>query len=114
MKVYAYLIEIVLLTGGRGLYEGRVEVYYNGQWGTVCDNKFDIRDADVLCKQLGYRSQLEVYGGAHFGQGSGPIWLDNLACTGTEISLLNCSHNGIGIHNCGHNQDAGVTCQGTI
>ena len=47
---------------------------------------------------------------ARFGQGEGPIHLDNLQCTGEEESLLDCRHRGIGIHNCGHNEDASVLC----
>lgn len=44
--------------------------------------------------------------------GSGPIYLDNVGCTGSESSLLECTHNGIGVHNCRHTDDIGVKCQG--
>ena len=49
-------------------------------------------------------------GGAHFGAGSGPIWLDDLACRGTEARLADCSASSIGTHNCNHNEDASVRC----
>ena len=113
MYMYAYFTEHVRLNGGSGPYEGRVEVYNHdhGQWGTVCDDGFDNTDGDVVCKQLGYIGALEIYGAV---PGSGPIWLDNVDCTGTEESLLNCSHNGIGNHNCRHCEDVGVKCQGMI
>ena len=116
MYMYVYYIEHVRLIGGRGPYEGRVEVYDhdNEQWGTVCDDYFDIKDANVVCRQLGYRGALQAYGGAHYGQGSGPIWLDNLACTGTEASLFDCPHSSVGNHNCTHIEDAGALCQGMI
>ena len=109
-----YLIEnndftFIRLTGGRGPSQGRVEVYY-GQWGTVCDNNFDINDANVVCRELGYPEAVRYH---YFGRGRGPIWLDDLACIGTETSLYNCSHNGVSNHNCRHNQDAGVVCQGS-
>ena len=47
---------------------------------------------------------------AHFGQGTGPIWLDDVACTGTEARLIECGARPIGVHNCNHNEDAGTRC----
>ena len=49
---------------------------------------------------------------ASFGQGTGPIHLDNLICNSSESRLVNCRHNGISVHNCGHSEDAGLRCQG--
>ena len=83
----------------------------NNQWGTVCDDQWDIHDAEVVCRQLGYNLTSYAYHGAHFGQGTGPIWLDNVQCTGSETHLFNCTNSGdLGIHNCGHHKDAGVEC----
>jgi hypothetical protein len=87
---------------------GRVEVYYNGTWGTVCDDGWGINEARVVCRQLGFEG---VYTLSYFGQGSGQIWLDNVECTGRESSLFSCTHGGMGIHNCGHDEDAGVRCR---
>ena len=98
------------LVGGDTDYEGRVEVNYNGQWGTVCDDFWSQNDANVVCKQLGYGTAASVQNRAAFGQGRGQIWLDNLQCTGNENDLFSCPHNGPGTHNCGHNEDAGVVC----
>ena len=53
-------------------------------------------------------------GAAIFGQGTVPIFLDDMRCIGNESSLLECGHRGIGQHNCGHHQDASVVCQGTV
>ena len=89
---------------------GRVEVFYNGQWGTVCDDAWDINDARVACRQLGYQNATRALQGYQVEDGTGRIWLDDVACTGSEQNLTSCSHNGWGNHNCGHHEDAGVEC----
>ncbi len=88
---------------------GRVEVYYEDKWGTVCDDFWDARDATVVCKQLGFLAGT-AHSAASFGSGSGRIWLDQVACKGTETHLYDCKHNPWGYHDCGHHEDAGVTC----
>ena len=92
------------------LGKGRVEVYLNGVWGTVCDNNWDINDATVVCQQLGHLTAVSSLGGAYFGEGSGPIWYDNVDCVGSETNITQCSHSGIEAHSCTHSQDAGVVC----
>ena len=82
-----------------------------GEWGTVCDDSWGASDAIVVCRQLGYTTAGAVARtNAFFGQGIVPILLDNVACTGSELQLLDCGNNGIGVHNCAHSEDAGVTC----
>ena len=50
-------------------------------------------------------------GNAFFGPGTGSIYLDNVQCSGSELTLLSCPSNPIGTHNCGHSEDAGVECR---
>ena len=113
-QFYYYQIHVakVRLLGGNGVNTGRVEVYYNNIWGTVCDDDWDLNDAAVVCRQLGFPGAISSSCCATFGQGTGPIWLDDVKCTGSETSLSSCSHGGWGRHNCAHKEDVQVLCQG--
>ena len=93
------------------LSSGRVEVLHNSTWGTICDNSWDLQDAEVVCRQLGYEGALSAPGSAAFGQGIGPIWLVDVKCIGNETLIAQCSHGGWGVHNCGHHEDVGVVCR---
>uniref|UniRef100_A0A3P8U6W1 SRCR domain-containing protein n=1 Tax=Amphiprion percula TaxID=161767 RepID=A0A3P8U6W1_AMPPE len=98
------------LVGGEEDFEGRVEVFHAGRWGSVCDDQWDDRDAEVVCRQLGFGGVAKAWSWAHFGQGSGPILLDAVKCTGNELFLDQCPHGDWEQHNCDHMEDAGVSC----
>ncbi|XP_029810967.1 scavenger receptor cysteine-rich type 1 protein M130 isoform X1 [Suricata suricatta] len=102
-------LEMRLMNGGNNC-SGRIEVKFQGQWGTVCDDNFNIDHASVVCKQLECGSAVSFSGSANFGEGSGPIWFDDLVCSGNESALWNCKHEGWGKHNCDHAEDVGVIC----
>ena len=99
------------LVGGRTEYEGNVEVYHSGQWGSVCDDEWDSGEADIVCKALGFPGAIMATHGGKFGHIPGQIWMDNLYCYGTEESLDRCRFEGWGVHDCDRMEAAGVSCK---
>ena len=117
------------LVGGSSSLEGRVEMCFSGVWGTVCSDLWGAADAAVVCRQLGYSSSGKshvqtseftliplLFSGALarlnavYGQGTDPVFLDDVKCRGLEYRLIECANRGIEVENCNHNQDAGVRC----
>ena len=98
------------LVRGRWSGEGRVEIFHNREWGTVCHDDWDMNDAQVVCRALGYPSASSAPNRGHFGEGSGKIWLDDVNCEGKEPTIERCPHRGWEVHNCIHSDDASVIC----
>eukprot|EP01084_Bolivina_argentea_P184711 318570_1 len=105
--ICCYLVRVV---DGTNENNGRLEVYNNGEWGTVCDDNFDDIDAYVACRQLGYWYGW-VIPSSETIDGSGTIWLDEVDCTGSEETLFDCNY--VLNHDCGHYEDVGVYCSNT-
>ena len=100
-----------LVNRGSTEFGGRLEFYYNNQWGIVCNDRWDLSDATVACRQMGFVDVTDRY---RYGFGSGAssqsIWLDDVECNGSESRLIDCSHAGIGIENCDHYDSVGIVC----
>lgn len=90
-----------------------MEIHHNGTWGTVCDELWGLPAAQVVCQQLGCGVALAAPRSSLFGDGSGPIFLDDVWCAGNETSLGHCHHLGLSVHNCGRHEDTGAICSGT-
>ena len=100
----------VRLVDGKSYNEGRVEVYFNGEWGTVCDNEWSENKATMVCVDLGLGSSGIP---ENFGPGSGRVLLDNIICSKNDKTLTNCGHYGVGVAPfCSHSEDVGVKCFG--
>jgi hypothetical protein len=95
-------------------YEGNVNLFHDDEWGTVCDDRWGLVDGNVLCRQLGLYGVVRAEDEWNFGEGFGPIFLDEVACVGTESTLLSCPANPLYDTNCDHSEDAAVECMGLL
>lgn len=106
------LVDVQVRLVGPSSCSGRVEVKLNGTWGTVCDTSWDLNDAKVVCHEVGCDPAVGAPTQALFGEGTGPVWLNNVDCSGNESSLSVCPSGGFGDQSCAHSQDAGAICEG--
>lgn len=111
--LFFYQTEVRLVGGGTIAPQGRVEVFHDGVWGTICKNSWGIEDANMVCRQLGYNGAIMIPHLAIFGPGKGVIWMDRLNCNGDENSITSCGHAGWGVASRNHRYDASVICNST-
>ena len=109
--MYSVIIAVRLVNSFNSSSSGRVEVLYKDVWGTICGDSWDLQDAAVVCRQLGFEGALAAFGASEFGQGIGQIWLDEVQCGGDESSISECVHREWGDHDCSHYSTAGVVCR---
>ena len=136
LAVFCLAVLVVLLSGGASpswaqtegdlrlggpdtaALKGRVEIYHNGQWGTICDDLWGLEDAEVVCRQLEKgpalrrvrQSGLYEEDPDSFGHGNGPILVEDVNCAGTEATLTDCPHPTTTHKNCHIEESAGVEC----
>ena len=109
VHMYEFIPFLVHLVNGPTKYEGRVEVYYNGNWGTVCNDGWDLNDAQVVCRQLDFGPALTIKN----MECSSKSCLHDLNCTGSESTIEGCLHSGWRIQDCDHEESAGLVCAGS-
>ncbi|CAG2196526.1 Scavenger receptor cysteine-rich type 1 protein M130 [Mytilus edulis] len=100
------------MVGNLRLISGRLEIFYNETWGTVCDDNFDDIDAQVACRELGYNNGIFV--GSTSKSGRYKIWLDDVDCCGDENKLEHCLHAGWGVENCFRWENVKIKCNNAI
>ncbi|XP_060602654.1 scavenger receptor cysteine-rich type 1 protein M130-like [Ruditapes philippinarum] len=99
----------VRLTNGTGLNDGRAEIKVNDTWGTICDSNFDLRDAEVFCNMLGLKA-VRFFTGALYGEGGGPVYIDQLFCDSYDVVLSDCQY--LFLNECSHSRDVSIVCNG--
>ena len=104
----------IRLQEGANSLEGRLEIYHEGQWGTVCNDGFTDGEAAVACRELGYGYSVVLGSVPYTGTENRPVWLGQVACDGAENTFAACYHNGFGVHNCRHREDIGIRCSNTL
>ena len=107
---FLFFANLVRLVDDSSHYEGRLEVYYNGRWGTVCNDGWNDNYAGLVCAQLGFGPSGRL---ADFGAGTGSVLLEKVMCSINDTVLASCGHYGVGLTaQCNHNDDVGVKCNG--
>lgn len=102
----------IRLSGGRSKYEGNVEIFHSGLWGFICDDEWELEDAQIVCKQLDNGQALKPTHNSFFGHPERAFyWIDNIHCIGTERNLSKCHFEAWGLNDCSSSEIAGVVCR---
>ncbi|KAL4223330.1 hypothetical protein ACF0H5_016801 [Mactra antiquata] len=109
-----YCSHSVRLVNGSDPYEGRLEVFHRGQWGTVCDNSFNDYSAMVVCRMLNYAGIATAHPSAAYGEGTLPILLSKVDCDGDEHDVFECDQLEWGSQQCTHANDVSVSCHPSL
>uniref|UniRef100_A0A673JQ00 SRCR domain-containing protein n=1 Tax=Sinocyclocheilus rhinocerous TaxID=307959 RepID=A0A673JQ00_9TELE len=104
----------VRLVNGNSPCSGTVEVLHRGQWGRVCDIGWDMADAAVVCRELDCGEPVDALSDAQVGLGSGPTWMNNVVCIGSESTLKKCGSITWGFQGVCQSKSAGVICSGPL
>uniref|UniRef100_A0A673BBB9 SRCR domain-containing protein n=1 Tax=Sphaeramia orbicularis TaxID=375764 RepID=A0A673BBB9_9TELE len=99
----------VKLVHGSSLCSGRLEVWSNQPWCSVCEEDLDHNDAEVVCRELGCGAP-SLLQGALYGEGEAPVWTSELQCEGNESAVLDCRRSSSAGKTCGSGKAAGLTC----
>ncbi|VVC37410.1 Immunoglobulin-like fold,SRCR domain,SRCR-like domain,Lysyl oxidase [Cinara cedri] len=110
LKNHKSLEGMVRLVDGGSEYEGNVEILHLGKWGAVCDDEWDIREGQVICRQLNFGGAVKVTHNSHFGQATRRYWMDNTRCGGHEKEITVCRFDSWGENDCDPSEAAGVVC----
>ena len=106
----------IRLAGGASTSEGRLEILFGGRWGSICENGWGAKSAEVVCRELGFNRPVRRTVGSQYiysgGSDDAPVWLDDVQCEGDEQRLGDCPHGPLGTHTCTHEHDIGIICTG--
>ncbi|OQV16716.1 Protein bark beetle [Hypsibius exemplaris] len=105
--------QLLRLVNGSSKYEGRLEIFANNEWSTVCQERWTLKNAGVVCRQLGFAHAPEDFlsGLLHYSPGEGPIAMSHVDCDDWDWDILRCPHDALTDHSCTHLQDVGVKCR---
>ena len=99
------------MVGGDGQSRGYVEVLHNGEWGAVCRDLWSLKEAEVVCRQLGFQFVISIDPTLPSPETFHTAWLHEIRCSGTERRLVECTIDGDwSVKNCSEPPMATAEC----